>query len=203
MLGQLIVASSNSAETGLRSFAAVIHPSLCDSSGILPPPAVGSSTCIEPRSFCIVSFSQTRSPPLGMYVNALLYPYGLPSFLFSRLAWSIKRRVCIGSPCIPSVWINFLRSALEGRRDANMAARLITSGRLAHQVWRRFGAGYGVNGVRSRPLSMPISAIGNHSSMSLRSDVIASQQCPRSQCRYLPAAGVWLNPRVGLHQRPP
>ena len=203
MLGQFIVASNNSAETGLRSFATVIHPSLCDSSGILPPPAVGSSTCIASRFFCVVSFSQTRSPSLGMYVNALLYPYGLPSFLFSRLAWSIKRRVCIGSPCMPSAWTNFLRSAPAGRMDASMAARLITSGRLAHQVWRRFGAGYGVRGVRSRPLSMPISDIGSHSSTSLRSDVIVSQQCQRSQCRYLQAAGARLNPRVGLHQRHP
>src|SRR5208282_6624373 len=63
---------------------------------------------------------------------------------------------------------NVARSASAGSRLARIAARQATSGRLAHQTWRRLGAGNGVMGVRSRTLSMPIFAIGNHSSISRR-----------------------------------
>ena len=56
---------------------------------------------------------------------------------------------------------------------ARIAAGLATSGRLAHQTWRRLGAGNGVMGVRSRRLSMPIFAIGNHSSISRRGRLLA------------------------------
>jgi hypothetical protein len=46
-----------------------------------------------------------------------------------------------------------------------MAAREATRGRLAHQTWSLFGAGKGVMGVRSRRLSIPISAMGSQCSM--------------------------------------
>ncbi len=46
------------------------------------------------------------------------------------------------------------------------AAHEATSGRRAHQTYERFGVGNGVIGVRSRKLSMTISAIGSQRSMS-------------------------------------
>ena len=55
--------------------------------------------------------------------------------------------------------------------DASTAARDATSGRRAHQTCRRFGAGNGVIGVRSRVLSMPIWAIGSQRSISRMSGI--------------------------------
>src|SRR5271157_3146935 len=73
----------------------------------------------------------------------------------------------MGFPWMPSEWRNLPRSASDGRRLARIAARLATSGRLAHQTWRRFGGGF-IAAPPSRKASIPISAIGNHSSISRR-----------------------------------
>ena len=50
-------------------------------------------------------------------------------------------------------------------RRARIADRAATGGRRAHQTCKRFGAGNGVMGVRSRVLSIPSSAIGSQRSM--------------------------------------
>src|SRR5438128_6743631 len=62
--------------------------------------------------------------------------------------------------------MNFSRFTSSGSSEARIAALEATSGRRAHQTWRRLGAGNGVIGVRSRRLSIPISAIGSHRSIS-------------------------------------
>ena len=48
------------------------------------------------------------------------------------------------------------------------------AGRRAHQTWRRFGAGNGVIGVRSRMLSIPRAAIGSQRSIRRVSDLPSS-----------------------------
>ena len=66
---------------------------------------------------------------------------------------------------MPRMCLNFSWSAFAGSKEARIAAREATSGRRAHQTCKRLGAGNGVIGVRSRKLSMPISAIGSQRSM--------------------------------------
>ena len=80
-------------------------------------------------------------------------------------------RAFTGSPWIPSRCRNRFRSASSGSSDVKTAARDATSGRRAHQTCSRFGAGNGVIGVRSRVLSMPISAIGSQRSIRRVSDI--------------------------------
>src|SRR5438046_10550307 len=62
--------------------------------------------------------------------------------------------------------MNFSRLTSSGSSEARIVALEATSGRRARQTWRRLGAGNGVIGVRSRRLSIPISAIGSHRSIS-------------------------------------
>ena len=74
---------------------------------------------------------------------------------------------------MPSTCRNLFRSAFAGSSDASTAARDATRGRRAHQTWRRFGAGNGVMGVRSRVLSIPSSAIGSQRSISRVSSTLS------------------------------
>ena len=89
---------------------------------------------------------------------------------------------------MPSTCRNRARSASAGSRDASTAARDATSGRRAHQTCSRFGAGNGVIGVRSRVLSTPISAIGNHRSIS-RVSVMAVSRSRVISCRPIRTRG--------------
>ena len=102
MAGHAIVAYNTNVATGLMSLATATNPSLSDSRGILPPPAVGSTINTVSRSRPISLAIQSRSALFGVYVNALLYPYGFESLFFSLLACSIFWRVLTGSPCMPS-----------------------------------------------------------------------------------------------------
>ena len=67
-------------------------------------------------------------------------------------------------------------STCSGRREARTAARAATSGRRAHHTCSLLGAGNGVIGVRSRRLSIPISAIGSHRSIRRFPDTISLLQ---------------------------
>lgn len=168
LAGHSTVALRISAATGFKSFASVVKPRRVASNGIDPPPAVGSRmvgvvTLRSATSDC----SHFRSSLEGVHVKAREYPYASePKRRPSRVALAIRTRAATGSPCMPSAWTKRSRSAVAGSNDARMAARDATSGRLAHQTCSLFGAGNGVMGVRSRTLSMPISAIGSHCSIS-------------------------------------
>ena len=70
--GQSIVALRIRAATGFRSFAMAWNPSLPASNGMLPPPAVGSSTRMSPESLPKWLWIQVASSRSGVWEKARL-----------------------------------------------------------------------------------------------------------------------------------
>ena len=95
-----------------------------------------------------------------------------------------KRRILRGSnaaglsPRAPRTRRHFSLPASAGSSDASTAARDATNGRRVHQTCRRFGAGNGVMGVRSRVLSIPSAEIGSHRSIRRVSAIVQSTAQP-------------------------
>ena len=100
-----------------------------------------------------------------------------------RSASSMRVFAAMGSPWIPRICMNRLGQHRRAAGRQGGGTRRPLSGRRAHHTWRRLGAGNGVIGVRSRRLSMPISAIGSHVSMRRCVMLIPEKQARRDRAR--------------------
>ncbi len=100
-----MVACRMRAATGFRSFANARTPSRSASNGMLPPPAVGSSTnmlaIFPPTASLRIAFSFV----LGVYWKARPYPYGLRAEIFTCALCSVysllrKDRIPMNTDCM-------------------------------------------------------------------------------------------------------
>lgn len=123
-----------------------------------------------------------RSSLLGETLKARSWVYGEPlRRMPASLARSIRFRPATGSPNIPHALRNHSLyasaegqrvfklsgqfSSHEGRSEARIEALLVSSGRRAHQTWRKLRGGRALAAPRSRIDSAPTVSIGSQSSI--------------------------------------
>ena len=161
------MASSTLQATGLYSLANEVNPILAASSGIDPPPAIGSITIIDsPQSsladFSILSKSSSRIP----FIKARLQLNPISIWVPGGFVSSICLTKTNSSPDLPNP-ISRSKSSLgkaAGNIEPNIAALAAVNGRRAHQTCSLLSGGC-CPVERSLLHSTPMAAAGSQSSI--------------------------------------